>query len=323
MFSLKDLEDAAALVHTHFQATPQYAWPLLAARTGAQVVVKHENHTPVGAFKIRGGLVYFARLKQERPHVKGVVSATRGNHGQSLAYAGAKAGVPVAIVVPRGNSVEKNAAMRSLGAELVEYGADFDEARGHAMELAKTRGYEFAPSFQRDLVLGVATYAHELFGSHRDLDTVYVPIGLGSGICGVIRTRDLLGLATKVVGVVADEAQAYKLSLDAGRVVETNSARTFADGMAVRVPSAEALAIISAGAARIVSVGEDAIAAAMRAYFEDTHNVAEGAGAAPLAALLQEKDAMRGKKIGLILCGGNVDTPVFRTVLGGQTPVPA
>jgi threonine dehydratase len=323
MFSLKELEEAAALVHTHFQATPQYAWKLLAARTGAHVVVKHENHTPVGAFKIRGGLVYFARLKAERPHVKGVVSATRGNHGQSLAYAGAQAGVPVAIVVPRGNSVEKNAAMRSLGAELIEYGADFDEARGHAAELAKTRGYEFAPSFQRDLVLGVATYAYELFGTHRDLDTVYVPIGLGSGICGMIRTRDLLGLETKVVGVVADAAQAYKLSVDAGRVVETNSARTFADGMAVRVPSAEALAIISAGAARIVSVGDDAIAGAMRAYFEDTHNVAEGAGAAPLAALLQEKDAMRGKKIGLILCGGNVDSPVFGTVLAGQTPVPA
>jgi threonine dehydratase len=323
MFNLEELAEAAALVHTHFQATPQYAWPLLAARAQARVVVKHENHTPVGAFKIRGGLVYFARLKAERPHVKGVVSATRGNHGQSLAYAGAKAGVPVAIVVPRGNSAEKNAAMRGLGAELVEYGADFDEARGHAAALAASRGYEFAPSFQRDLVLGVATYAYELFGEYRDLDAVYVPIGLGSGICGLIRTRDLLGLETKIVGVVADEAQAYKLSVDAGRVVETNSARTFADGMAVRVPSAEALAIVSAGAARIVSVGEDAIAGAMRAYFEDTHNVAEGAGAAPLAALLQEKDAMRGKKVGLILCGGNVDSPVFRSVLAGQTPVPA
>jgi threonine dehydratase len=323
MFNLEELAEAAALVHTHFQTTPQYAWPLLAARAQARVVVKHENHTPVGAFKIRGGLVYFARLKAERPHVKGVVSATRGNHGQSLAYAGAKAGVPVAIVVPRGNSAEKNAAMRGLGAELVEYGADFDEARGHAAALAASRGYEFAPSFQRDLVLGVATYAYELFGEYRDLDAVYVPIGLGSGICGLIRTRDLLGLETKIVGVVADEAQAYKLSVDAGRVVETNSARTFADGMAVRVPSAEALAIVSAGAARIVSVGEDAIAGAMRAYFEDTHNVAEGAGAAPLAALLQEKDAMRGKKVGLILCGGNVDSPVFRSVLAGQTPVPA
>jgi threonine dehydratase len=323
MFNLEELAEAAALVHTHFQATPQYAWPLLAARAQARVVVKHENHTPVGAFKIRGGLVYFARLKAERPHVKGVVSATRGNHGQSLAYAGAKAGVPVAIVVPRGNSAEKNAAMRSLGAELVEYGADFDEARGHAAALAASRGYEFAPSFQRDLVLGVATYAYELFGEYRDLDAVYVPIGLGSGICGLIRTRDLIGLETKIVGVVADEAQAYKLSVDAGRVVETNSARTFADGMAVRVPSAEALAIVSAGAARIVSVGEDAIAGAMRAYFEDTHNVAEGAGAAPLAALLQEKDRMRGKTVGLILCGGNVDSPVFRSVLAGQTPVPA
>jgi threonine dehydratase len=323
MFNLEELQNAVALVHADFPGTPQYAWPLLAARTGARVVVKHENHTPAGAFKIRGGLVYFERLKRERPHVKGVVSATRGNHGQSLAYAGAKAGIPVAIVVPRGNSVEKNAAMRGLGAELIEYGADFDEARGHAAELAKTRGYEFAPSFQRDLVLGVATYAYELFSAYRDLDAVYVPIGLGSGICGLIRTRDLLGLKTQIVGVVADQAQAYKLSLEAGRVVETNSARTFADGMAVRVPSAEALAIIAAGVARIVSVGEEAIAAAMRGYFEDTHNVAEGAGAAPLAALLQEKDAMHGKRVGLILCGGNVDSSVFATVLAGQTPIPA
>ena len=323
MFTLGELETAAALVHTHFGPTAQYAWPLLAARTGASVVVKHENHTPAGAFKIRGGLVYFDRLKRERPHVKGVVSATRGNHGQSLAYAGGKAGVPVAIVVPHGNSVEKNAAMRALGAELIEHGSDFDEARAHAAALAQTRGYEFAPSFQRDLVLGVATYALELFVSNRDLDTVYVPIGLGSGICGLVQTRDLLGLSTKIVGVVSDRANAYKLSFEAGRVIETNSARTFADGMAVRVPSAEALAIIVKGVARVVSVSDDEVANAMRAYFQDTHNVAEGAGAAPLAALLQEKATMRGRRVGLVLCGGNVDTDVFGRVLAGQTPVPA
>jgi len=323
MFTLGELEAAAALVHRHFGPTAQYAWPLLAKRTGAHVVVKHENHTPAGAFKIRGGLVYFDRLKRERPHVKGVVSATRGNHGQSLAYAGAKAGVPVAIVVPHGNSVEKNAAMQALGAELVEHGSDFDEARAHATALAHTRGYEFAPSFQRDLVLGVASYALELFGAFGDLDTVYVPIGLGSGICGLVQTRDLLGLPTKIVGVVSDRANAYKLSFEAGQVVETNSARTFADGMAVRVPSAEALAIVLKGVARVLAVSDDDVASAMRAYFQDTHNVAEGAGAAPLAALLQEKDAMRGKRVGLVLCGGNVDTDIFRTVLAGQTPVAA
>ncbi len=323
MFSLADLDAAAALVHAHFGPTPQYAWPLLGARAGAEVWVKHENHTPAGAFKIRGGLVYVDRLKRERPHVRGLVSATRGNHGQSLAYAGARAGLPVAIVVPHGNSVEKNAAMRAFGAELIEHGADFDEARDHAAQVAADRGWEFAASFQRDLVLGVATYALELFSAVADIDTVYVPIGLGSGICGLITARDLLGLRTRIVGVVSENAPTYKLSVAAGRVVTTNSARTFADGMAVRAPSAEALAIIGAGAERILTVSDDEVAAAMRAYFADTHNVAEGAGAAPLAALMQEKDAMRGKRVGVILCGGNVDTTVFNQVLAGRTPVPA
>jgi threonine dehydratase len=320
MFSLADLEAAADLVHARFGPTAQYAWPLLKARTGVDVVVKHENHTPAGAFKIRGGLVYFDRLKRERPHVKGVVSATRGNHGQSLAFGGQLAGVPVAIVVPRGNSVEKNAAMRAFGAELIEHGADFDEARAFARNLADERGLEFAPSFHPDLVKGVATYALELFRGVPDIDTVYVPIGLGSGICGLIMARDLLGLSTKIVGVVSENAQAYKLSVAAGRVVETNSARTFADGMAVRIPSADALAIISSGAERIVTVSDAEVAAAMRAYFADTHNVSEGAGAAPLAALMQERAAMAGKRCAVILCGGNVDTAVFRQVLAGETP---
>jgi threonine dehydratase len=320
MFSLADLEAAATLVHARFGPTPQYAWPLLKARTGVDVIVKHENHTPAGAFKIRGGIVYFDRLKRERPHVRGVVSATRGNHGQSLAYAGRAAGLPVAIVVPRGNSVEKNAAMKAFGAELIERGADFDEAREHAAALATERGYEFAPSFHPDLVMGVATYALELFRAEPGLDAVYVPIGLGSGICGLIAARDLLGLKTRVVGVVSENAPAYRLSLEAGRVVSTDSARTFADGMAARVPSADAFAIIAKGAERIVSVSDDAVASAMRAMFVDTHNVAEGAGAAPLAALMQEQAAMAGKRCAVILCGGNVDTAVFAKVLAGGTP---
>lgn len=320
MFSLDELRASADLVHSAMPATPQYAWPLLAQRYGCEIVVKHENHTPAGAFKVRGGIVYMERLKRERPHVKGIVSATRGNHGQSLAFAGGRAGVPVVIVVPRGNAAEKNAAMKAFGAELIEHGADFDEARVRAAEIATERGYEFTPSFQVDLVKGVATYALELFTARPDLDAVYVPIGLGSGICGLIRTRDLLGLTTKIVGVISENAPAYALSLEAGQVVETNSARTFADGMAVRVPSAEALAIIAAGVDHVVRVSDDEVAEAIRAYWTDTHNAAEGAGAAPLAAIGRERAALAGRTVGAILCGQNIDRAIMLEVLAGRTP---
>ncbi len=221
MFALAELESVMPLVRASLPPTPQYAWPLLKARTGVDVIVKHENHTPIGAFKVRGGLVYLDRARRERPQLKGIVTATRGNHGQSLAFAGLRAGVTVTIVVPHGNSTEKNAAMRALGAELIEHGCDFDEAREHAMTLAADRGLEFAPSFHRDFVVGVATYAHELFCAVEDIDTVYAPIGLGSGICGLIGTRDLLRPATRIVGVVAERAKAYSLSVAAGRPVRT------------------------------------------------------------------------------------------------------
>ncbi|MBK1661716.1 threonine dehydratase [Paracraurococcus ruber] len=312
MFDLPALEAAAALVHRAFPPTPQFAWPLLAARSGAEVWVKHENHTPTGAFKVRGGLTYMERLKRERPQVRGVASATRGNHGQSLAYAGARHGVPVTIVVPRGNSTEKNAAMRALGATLLEHGEDFDAARAHAAALAAEQGLEFAPSFAPDLVLGVATYALELFRAAPPLDALYVPIGLGSGICGCILARDLLRLPTEIIGVQSTEAPAYALSFAAGRVVTVDSAATRADGMAVRVPDAAALEIIRRGAARIVTVTDAEVAAAIRAYWQDTHNLAEGAGAAPLAALLQERERMRGRRVGVVLCGGNIDLALFR-----------
>ncbi len=313
MFTLADLEAAAALVHGVFPPTPQYAWPLLAARTGAEVWVKHENHTPTGAFKLRGGITYFDRLKRERPGVRGVVSATRGNHGQSLAFAGARAGVPVTIVVPHGNSVEKNAAMRAFGATLVEHGADFDAARLHAMELAEQKGLEFAPSFAPDLVIGVATYALELFHAAPMLEALYVPVGLGSGICGCILARDLLGLPTEIIGVQSTEAPAYARSFEAGRVVTVDSANTRADGMATRIPDPAALAIILKGAARIVTVTDDEVAAAIRAYWTDTHNLAEGAGAAPLAGLMQERARMQGRRVAVILCGGNIDLDLFRS----------
>jgi threonine dehydratase len=318
MFTLSELEAAAALVHAHFPPTPSHRWPLLAARAGADVVVKHENHTPVGAFKVRGGIVFFDRLKRAQPNCPGVISATRGNHGQSLAYAGARAGIPVTIVVPRGNSAEKNAAMRALGATLIEHGSDFDEAREHAASLAARDGLLFAPSFHPDLVLGVATYALELFRAAGDLDAVYVPIGLGSGICGLIMARDLLGLSTEIIGVQSTEANAYARSLAAGHVVSTNSATTKADGMATRIPDPVAFAMIRKGAARIVQVTDAQVAEAIRAYWTDTHNLAEGAGAAPLAALLAEKQRMAGRQVGVILCGGNIDLALFRDwVLGG------
>jgi threonine dehydratase len=312
MFTLEELETAARLVHRDIPPTPQIAWPLLAARSGAEVWVKHENHTPTGAFKLRGGLAYMERLARERPQVTGVVSATRGNHGQSLACAGRRHGVPVTILVPRGNSAEKNAAMRAFGARLIEHGVDFDAAREEAARLAASEGLEFAPSFARDLVLGVATYALEFFRGSPPLDALYVPIGMGSGICGCILARDLLGLRTEIVGVQSAGAPSYALSFAAGHVVTTNSADTLADGMATRVPDAGALAIIRHGAARVVTVTDDEVAAAVRAYWQDTHNLAEGAGAAPLAALMQEREAMRGRRVGLVLSGGNIDLDLFR-----------
>nr|WP_314076485.1 threonine dehydratase [uncultured Roseococcus sp.] len=307
MFTLPELEAAALLVHRHFPATPQFNWPLLSARAGCEVWVKHENHTPTGAFKVRGGLTFFNTLKS-----RGVISATRGNHGQSLAYAGSRAGIPVTIVVPEGNSLEKNASMRALGAELIERGRDFDVARQYAQQLAAERGLDFAPSFAPALVMGVATYALELFRAAPPLDTLYVPIGLGSGICGCIMARDLLGLSTEIVGVQSTGADAYAQSFAAGRVIETEAANTLADGMATRVPDPKALEMILQGAARIVTVTDDEVRDAVRAYWTDTHNLAEGAGAAGFAALMQEREKLRGKRVAAILSGGNIDLPLFR-----------
>jgi len=320
LFTLDELHDAAASIRALVPPTPAYAWPLLAKRVGAIVIVKHENHTPIGAFKVRGGLVYVNALCHAEPYLNGLVTATRGNHGQSIALAAARNKIRVVIVVPEGNSREKNAAMEAFGAELVTAGKDFDESRVVAAEIQKQRDYHYVPAFHRDLVRGVATYAHELFSSFADLDVIYVPIGMGSGICGVITVRGLLGLKTEVVGVVAENAPAYALSFNAGQLVPTNSARTFADGMACRDPNGEAFNIIKQGAARIVTVSEDEIAEAMRIYYATTHNLAEGAGAAPLAALLKEKDRYAGKRAGLILSGGNIDMPLFTQILQGQTP---
>lgn len=313
--TLESLEDAAAVVHRVIPPTPQIRWPLLCARSGAEVWVKHENHGPVGAFKLRGGIVYMEDLKRREPDITGVISATRGNHGQSIAFAAARAGLTATIVVPHGNSREKNAAMRGLGAELIERGRDFQDAYEHAAQLAATRDLHFVRSFDDKLVCGVASYALELFRAVTGLDAVYVPIGMGSGVCGVIAVRNALGLKTEVIGVVASGAPAYALSFAAGRPVEGGAPETIADGMACRVPDPDALEIILRGAARIVTVSDDEIRAAMRHLFTDTHNLAEGAGAAALAALLQERDRMAGRRVAVILSGGNVDRDVFAGVL--------
>jgi len=275
-------------------------------------VVKHENHLPTGAFKVRGGLAYVDALMRREPATRGLISATRGNHGASLAFAGRRFGLTVTILAPQGNSSEKNAAMRALGAELIEFGHDFQAAREEAMRLAVSCGLHAVPSFHRDLALGVSTYAFELLSERPDLDVLYVPIGQGSGVCGCISARDALGVRTQIVGVQSAEAPAYALSFVAGHVVSTNSADTLADGMATRVPDEEALAVILKGAARIALVSDEDIASAIRAYWTDAHNLAEGAGAAALAAAMKDRSRLKGRKVGLVLSGGNIDFDLFQ-----------
>ena len=319
-FSAAELDAATTVVRAHFPATPQFAWPLLGEHVGATVWVKHENQTPTGAFKVRGGLVYVDRLRRERPHVTGLVSATRGNHGQSLAYAGTAAGLRVVIVVPEGNSPDKNAAMQGFGAELVVHGADFQESREHAARLGEELGLETVPSFHPDLVVGVATYAKELFDAAGPLDAVYVGVGMGSGIAGLVGVRDLLGLPTRVVGVVAEQAPATALSFAAGSVVTTERAETFVDGVACRTPDAQAVATMVAGADHIVTVSDEDTAEAMRVLLRTTHQLPEPAGAIALAGLLAERDAVAGQRVGVVLSGGNCDTSILTEVLAGRTP---
>ncbi|MDI1320339.1 MAG: threonine dehydratase [bacterium] len=315
MPSLPEIESAAALIHQVMPPTPQISWPLLNARTGLEVWVKHENHTPLGAFKVRGGLVFFDRLKRAQPGLRGVIAATRGNHGQSVAFAARRHGLRVVIVVPKGNDPEKNAAMRALGAELVEHGEDFQSALEHSQRLAAEHGLFAMPSMDRGLIPGVATYALEFFRGAPPLATVYVPIGMGSGICGVMAARDALGLRTRVVGVVSAHAPMYALSFAARRAISHAANPRLADCLACRTPHAEALQAMLAGTDHVVQVADTEVGAAMRALFSDTHNVAEGAGAAALAALLQERETLRGQRVGIILSGSNVARAMFAEVL--------
>jgi threonine dehydratase len=310
---LRELEEAAAIVYRHMPATPQYRWPLLGAHLGADVWLKHENHTPIGAFKLRGGLVYFSQLEK----VSGVIAATRGNHGQSIAYCAREYGVPATIVVPHGNSREKNAAMRAFGAKLIEYGHDFQAAKEHAESLAQAQRLHLVPSFDRRLVLGVASASLELLRAARDLEVLYVPIGLGSGICGAIAARNALGLRTEIVGVVSAQARAYAVSYTERRAIEAPATTRLADGMAVRTPDANALELIWRHVARVVEVTDAEVASAIALIFECTHNVAEGAGAAGVAAIAKERSRLAGRHVGAVLSGGNIDRELLAAALAG------
>src|SRR4051812_163281 len=309
--SLETLDSAARLIYQSVPPTPQYRWPLLDLHVGASVWVKHENHTPTGAFKVRGGLVYMDALCRGGVRPSGVISATRGNHGQSVGFAARRYGIPAAVVVPSGNSVEKNAAMRALGVEVIESGHDFQAAADAADEIAVSRGWHRFPSFHASLVVGVATYAVELLRAVPDLDTIYVPVGMGSGLCGVIAARDALGLSTNVVAVVSDRAPGFALSFEQNKIVSHDVSTRIADGMACRTPVQEALSIARAGSARVVQVSDDEVESAMRVLFADTHNTAEGGGAAALAALMKEQEKMRGRSVAVVISGGNVDSALF------------
>jgi threonine dehydratase len=318
--TLDELTAAADQVHRTVLPTPQYVWPKIARRSGCTVWVKHENHAPTGAFKVRGGIVYLERLRRSQPDARGVITATRGNHGQSIAFSAARAGMPATIYVPHGNSPDQNASMVALGANVREFGKDFDEAKHEAHRVAEAERLHFIPSFHRDLVVGVATYALELFAAARELDAVYVGVGMGSGICGLITVRDLLGLKTRIIGVSAANAPANARSFAAGHPVTTTTARTFADGIATREPPLEAVDVYRAGADHFVEVTEEEMAEAMRIYFDDTHQVSEGAGAAPLAAMMKERATLADRNAAVVLSGGNIERARFLEVLAGRCP---
>lgn len=316
--TLDEIQQAAELVYRLMPSTAQYSWPLLCQRLGAEVWVKHENHTPIGAFKARTAIVYADELMKRAPHTRGLITATRGNHGQSVALAAKRYGLPCIIVVPQGNSVEKNAAMRAQGAQLIEFGKDYQDSREHASSRGAEVGFHYVPPFHRDIVRGVATYWLELFSAVPDIDIAYVPIGMGSGACSAAAVRNALGLKTKILGVVSELAPTYALSFEQRKCVEAHATTKLGDGMACRKPDEEALSILLKNIDHIVRVSEAELADAMRFMYTDTHNVTEGAGAAALAGALQEKDRLRGKRVAVIASGGNVDRDVFARVLGGN-----
>lgn len=316
--SIAEIQAAAEHVYRLMQPTPQYRWPLLCSRVGTEVWVKHENHTPTGSFKARTAIVYVEELLKREPATRGLITATRGNHGQSVALAAQRKGLPCIILVPKGNSVEKNAAMREQGAQLIEFGEDYQAAREEAARLATHNGFHFVPPFHRDIVLGVATYWLELFTALPDIDVAYVPIGMGSGASSGATVRNGLGLKTKLVGVVSEHAPSYALSFEQKKCVEAPAQSKIADGLACRKPDESSLKIILQNLDHVVRVTDEEVSAAMRYFFSDTHNVVEGAGAASLAAALKETELLGGKRVALIATGANVDRELFAKILSGS-----
>ncbi len=314
--TMAEVAAAGELVYSFMRPTPQYYWPLLAERVGTEVWVKHENYTPIGAFKARTAVVYVDELIKREPRTRGLITATRGNHGHSVALAAKRFGLPATILVPHGNSREKNASMRAQGATLIEFGEDYQAAREKAAAMAAEQGLHMVPPFHYDIVRGVATYWMELFSSVKDIDVVYVPIGMGSGICAASAVRNGMGLKTKIIGVVSEDAPAYAESFAARLVIEAPATTRVADGMACRKPDEEALAIIVENVDHIVQVSDEEVEEAMRAMFTDTHCIVEGAGAAPLAAAMKERDSLREKRVALVASGGNVDREVYAGILG-------
>lgn len=312
----QQLNAAAQIVYDAMPATPQFSWPLINQALGCEVWIKHENHTPTGAFKVRGGLVYLHELAQRAPAVRHVVSATRGNHGLSVGFAAKRHRMVAHIVVPRGNSIEKNNAMRALGVDLIEYGDEFQDCRDYAAHLARQNDWHLIPSMHPDLLSGVASYWTELFTAQPNLDVVFVPIGQGSGICAAAAAKQALGLNTKIIGVVSAHALAYKKSFEAGYKIEAPVSTEIADGLACRVPDDLSLGIILSMVERVLAVSDSEVAAAMKLLFVATHNVAEGAGAAAMAAAMQIKTELHGLKVGVPLCGGNVDAKQFSRIIG-------
>ncbi|HUF61530.1 MAG TPA: threonine dehydratase [Verrucomicrobiales bacterium] len=317
--TLSEIEAAKALIRPHIRETPAYRWPLLEKGLGCELWLKHENHTPVGAFKIRGGLVYMDELKRAEPGVRGVIAATTGNHGQSIAFAAKLNGLRAVIVVPHGNNPEKNTVMRSLGAELVEHGREFQEALEYSREFAAKEGLHAVPSFHPWLVRGVSTYALELFRSVADLDAVFVPIGLGSGFCGIASAREALGLKTKIIGVVSEHAPAYALSFQQRQFVEQSSTTRVAEGVACKTPNKEALEHVVAHAHEVVTVNDDEAVTAMGEIIQATHNIAEGAGALAYAALKKQREEWQGKRVACVLTGGNASMGVLREVIQAKS----
>lgn len=313
--TLEEVRAAAEVVYRLMPPTPQYRWPLLCERLGTEVWVKHENHTPIGAFKARTAIVYAEKLLQREPGTRGLIAATRGNHGQSVALAARRNKLDCIIVVPQGNSQDKNAAMRAQGARVIEHGEDFQASLEHAIGLGNELGYHLVPPYHRDIVLGITTYWMELFTAVSDIDVVYVPIGMGSGICSAAAVRNGMALPTKIVGVVSEHAPMYAISFEQKRIVETPSQTALADGLACRKGNEEALQVIVENVDHMVRVSDAEVAEAMRALFQDTHNVVEGAGAAPLAAAVKEAAQLKGKRVALVATGGNVDSAVFARVL--------